>query len=620
MVRLTKEFYEELVKETKKDFEKRREERRSLELQWRLNMNYLAGNQYSEITPRGDVEERGKDYFWQEREVYNHIAPIVETRVSKLSRVKGKVRVRPMTSEISDRNSALLSTRILQAVEDECGLDSLTRQASLWCEVCGTAFYKVGWDKAKGKIVGRTKKQGDIKEGDVVINVVPPFEIYPDNLFASTPDECKSIIHARSYHADEIRDRWGVDVKGETVNVFTMDTAEVLGGLGYTASIPKTVAGEAQNHAIVIEKYVKPTKSCPFGRLIIVAGDKLLYYGDLPYAVGEGGERGYPFCIQRSIAQAGSFFGISVIERVIPIQRAYNAVKNRKHEFMNRIAMGVLAVEDGSLEIESLEDEGLAPGKILVYRQGSTPPRMLQEGSVPSDFHYEEKQLLEEFNMISGVSEVMQYSQAPTASTSGVALDLLLRQDETRLNVAAESLREAMMEIGKRILRLYRQFATKRRLKRVAGALGEVETVYFTRNDLSSDDLVFESESELLDTPSTRRSMILELARMGILHGADGRLSDVNRAKLLEILGFGDWEHAHDLTQLHLRVAQSENITAREGGELTVGDFDDHEAHVGEHLASILSDGDNEQLLEHIREHEKHKSLLKNLKEEEKDG
>lgn len=615
---MTNNFYDQLVIDTKKDFESRRDQRRSLELQWRLNMNYLAGNQYSEITPRGDVEDRGKDYFWQEREVYNHIAPIVETRLSKLSRVKGKVRVRPLTADISDKNSAKLATNILQSIEDECGLDTLTKEASLWSEVCGTAFYKVGWDSDKGKIIGRTKKRGDIKEGDVTLSVIPPFEIYPDSLFAQSVDDCKSIIHARSYHVDEIRDRWGVEVKGETVNVFTMDTGAVLGGLGYTASITKTVAGEVDNHAIVIEKYVKPTKSCPFGRLIIVAGDKLLYYGDLPYTVGEGGQRGYPFCVQRSITQAGSFFGVSVIERIIPIQRAYNAVKNRKHEFMNRIAMGVLAVEDGSLEIESLEDEGLAPGKILVYRQGSTPPRMLQEGSVPSDFHYEEKQLLEEFNMISGVSEVMQYSQAPTASTSGVALDLLLRQDETRLNVAAESLRDAMKEVGKRILRLYRQFATKRRLMRVAGALGEVETVYFTREDLSSDDLVFEAESELLDTPTTRRNMILELTRMGILNDGDGKLSPANRAKLLDILGFGDWEHAHDLTQLHLKTAQGENITIRDGGEVKVGDFDDHEAHIGEHIANLLSDGDNEILLEHVREHKRHQTILDKVKEEEK--
>ncbi len=88
-------FYEDLVKEVKDDFERRREERRSYELQWRLNMNFLMGNQYCEISPRGDVEDVGKQYFWQEREVFNHIAPIVETRLAKLGRVKASISVRP---------------------------------------------------------------------------------------------------------------------------------------------------------------------------------------------------------------------------------------------------------------------------------------------------------------------------------------------------------------------------------------------------------------------------------------------------------------------------------------------------------------------------------------------
>ena len=44
-----------------------------------------------------------------------------------------------------------------------------------------------------------------------------------------------------------------------------------------------------------------------------------------------------------------------MVERAIPVQRAYNAVKNRKHEFLNRIAMGVLTVEDGSVDTDNLE-------------------------------------------------------------------------------------------------------------------------------------------------------------------------------------------------------------------------------------------------------------------------
>jgi len=66
-------FYEELVEEVKADFVRRQNERRSTERRWELNLQFLAGNQYCEITPRGEVEEEEKYYYWQDRGVYNHI-------------------------------------------------------------------------------------------------------------------------------------------------------------------------------------------------------------------------------------------------------------------------------------------------------------------------------------------------------------------------------------------------------------------------------------------------------------------------------------------------------------------------------------------------------------------
>ena len=80
----------------------------------------------------------------------------------------------------------------------------------------------------------------------------------------------------------------------------------------------------------------------------------------------------------------GAFFGQSVINRLIPLQRAYNAVRNRKHEFLNRLSMGIVAVEDGSIDCDELAEEGLAPGKVIVYRQGMSAPQILDVGVMPA--------------------------------------------------------------------------------------------------------------------------------------------------------------------------------------------------------------------------------------------
>lgn len=100
--------------------------------------------------------------------------------------------------------------------------------------------------------------------------------------------------------------------------------------------------------------------------------------------------------------------------------------------------MGVLTVEDGSIDTENLEDDGLSPGKILVYRQGATPPRFMNFDRVPVDFAAEENMLLNEFTYISGVSDLLRNSLSTYSKMSGVALQVLVEQDDTRISITAE--------------------------------------------------------------------------------------------------------------------------------------------------------------------------------------
>lgn len=64
-----------------------------------------------------------------------------------------------------------------------------------------------------------------------------------------------------------------------------------------------------------------------------------------------------------------------LVALLIPYQRAYNAVKSREMEYINRQSMGVLCVEDGSVDVDALCEEGISGGKVIVFRQGSMPPK-----------------------------------------------------------------------------------------------------------------------------------------------------------------------------------------------------------------------------------------------------
>ncbi len=603
----------DLVKEVTEDFKKRQFERKTYENQWQLNMHFLMGNQYFGIGYNGEVEEFQKQFFWQEREVFNHIAPLVERRLAKLQRVRPTMTVVPASGDERDVKTAKISKKIVNSIYNKVSLAKAIGEVTRWSEVCGTGFYKVIWNSSKGATLAKDKSGKNISSGDVEVIAVSPFEIFPESSNCSDIDTNRSIIHAKAFHVDEIKNIWGVDVEGRDINVFTLDgVSKGYGGLGYTYNTSKMIEMTRENYEVVIERYEAPSVKFPNGRLVIVAGDKLLYVGELPFKNGEDGSRGFPFIRQVSIDNAGAFWGSSIIERVIPLQRSYNAIKNRKHEFLNRLAMGVLTVEDGSVDTDNLEEEGLCPGKVLVYRQGSSAPRYMSAGSVPLDFAYEEEKLLNEFMLISGTSDSLKDS---STNLSGTALQLLMEQDETRISVTAERIREAIKTLAQHILRLYKQFATLPKLMKIVGDNGDLEVFYFSSGDITSTDIVFETENEINETVAQRRSMVFELLNAGLLQDENGKLSNRMRVKALDLLGFGIWENAQDLNELHMKKASKENRELLEGKELKVSEIDDHNLHVNEHISFMLG-GEferavknnpelEEKLLEHIREHKK---------------
>ncbi len=569
----------EIVSDVRADFEARAEKRRECEAVWRLNMRFVKGDQYC-YRAGESVFDSEPEYEWQERQTYNHIASIVETRLAKLNRVRPVMNVRPASGDNDDVKAARTSAKILDSAAVKLNISKLLERGTMWSEICGTSFYKLVWDAA-----------AENGEGEVHAEVCPPFEIYPDSLCAEDVSEIKSMIHARAVHIDDILAVYGKAVSPENMGTLTPHGEQLTA------------------HAMVIERYTLPDALHPEGELAVIAGDSLLYYGALT--------DGMPFIRQVSIARPGDFFGTSMVERTIPIQRAYNAVKNRKHEFMNRLAGGVIAVEDGSVDTESLQAEGLCPGRILVYRQGATPPRIMDSGRVPSDFSAEEDRLLNEFISVSGVSEIMRSSSVPSSVSSGTALQLLIEQDDTRLNVTAENINECAREMARRILALYKRYAVTPRLARIVGGDGDIELLYFTASDVTCDDVVCDSGSEISTTPAAKQNMLFDLLKSGLLYDENGKLDATTRYKILSVLGYGGWEQLKDEESLHYNRAERENAAAAAGENPQVSEIDDHDAHVQVHTRFLLSaqmqnNPDaalEEKIIRHIREHKNFKAV-----------
>jgi hypothetical protein len=285
--------------------------------------------------------------------------------------------------------------------------------------------------------------------------------------------------------------------------------------------------------------------------------------------------------------------------------------------------MGILTVEDGSIDTDELTEEGLLPGKVLVYRQGGKAPEMLDCGGIPSEFASEEAWLEREFSLIGSVSELSQNS-TPMQVTSATGLQLLLSQDESRLAPTMASMERALKEISRQTLRLYRQFAGTARLMTMTGENKKVQVRYFNGTDVIGD-VSFEMDSAA--TPEEKQATLLQLYQAGVLTGEDGKLTQESKNRILEAFGFGSYENAKDISALHIAKACEENLeftegdtalTADMGAPFGVESYDDHELHLLEHTRFLLSAEykalRNKEKISavfkaHMAEHERQKSL-----------
>ena len=166
---------------------------------------------------------------------------------------------------------------------------------------------------------------------------------------------------------------------------------------------------------------------------------------------------------------------------------------------------------------------------------------------------------------------------------------------------------------------MYKQYATTTRMGRIVGDDGELGLFYWDNTNITSDDVMLDTKSELGESIAQRRSMIFDLLNAGLLQDENGKLSNAMRLKVLQMLGFGVWEDALDNNSLQIESAKRENIAVVNNEKIEVLEIHDHDLHISAHTAFMLS-GDfekvckentkvKEKMLEHIREHKQFKKL-----------
>ena len=552
------------------EYRRRRDERLPLERAWALCGAFYTGNQHCDLHPEsGELLPILPLHEYEEQGVYNRVAPLVDTRLSALRRLSYVTAVCPRTSDAADTEKSDVATRLLAYAQEHGGFAEKKNEMLTMAELYGTAFLFSYW--------------GEEEEGDMLgYRVLSPFGVFPESLCKSTVEEQESFLIADVLSVREIEDSFGVRVSGTETDVYSLSTTACGGMWGSYGSSLSFSAAREKDSATVLTYMERPSKRHPKGLYILATEDRVLWYSDLPYDE-------IPLVMLRSRDMPSQFFGRSPILDLIPLQRAYNGVKNKIHDYIRAVAANPLLVPEGSIpDVEAFAAEGLPPGEILEYNAERGKPEPLSPAPIPAELRFECERLTAEMEYVAGVSQLTVMGRTPTGVTSGTAIASLREIDNARLALTGENLRLAVRRAALVWLSIFRRYVGVYRALSLCGENEAAGVLVFCAEDLNSTDVVLCSENELVISPEVQKQNFITALQMGLYNDENGKLPRSVRSYARRLLQGESADGPFGCDDLQIAAAERENAALAIGTVPTVGLFDDHELHAEAHKKHLL--------------------------------
>lgn len=595
---------ETVVADVLAELERRRAERMPFELQWRLNAAFMGGAQRCEINPYSNrIEENAPAYDYEERGVFNRIAPLMDTRLANLKTVSFTMAVHPATEDGDDLQKAQICSDLLRYAYTAGDFEHKKNTLLQWAELTGSAFLLSSWDKDGGVPLCLSEDGREVKSGDLRYTLLSPYEVFPENLYRQSMEDQGSVIIEQIMSAKEIEALYGVECKGRE-----MLSAVLQSPSGSTLSAAMSGSVSMRDSERVITYMEAPTSSNPTGTLVQIAAGKLVHFGPLPLGV-------MPVTAFRAKENAGQFFGKSVIEDLIPLQRAYNGCKNKIHDYISTLAANSLLIEEGSVDVELMEANGTAPGFPVVYKRGYTPPSPMHHETMPGEVYAECEQLCRDMEYVAGVSQLMVVGTSAAGITSGKAINSLREIDSTRMALCAENMRAGALATAKLWLRLYKEYCPGAMTLAVSGENRKGAVITWCSQDINTYDVYFELQNELRVSAEQRKAAFFEAYDRGLFADENGMVPAGIKAKAIALLqGAEAVTEPGESALQHSRAVRENNLFSVMGTVPELGALDDHAVHIEEHRRFALQaafenilrrdKASGEAFLAHIAEHE----------------
>lgn len=471
-----------IVREIEDAYQDSAQARRFMEGEWFESLAFYKGKQWVEWRS-GDVGGlfglRDPKRPWKVYATRNKIKGKVKKLLARSLQNKPDSSVAPMTLSTIDQEASDEASAVIAHLDHLFDRPTQSRILARYALNTSTVFLKIAWDSHAYAWVPKPGASDKLDEkgcvwsqvGEISEDVVPCFEMYLDDQ-AKTWDELRYIIHAKvrplSYVASHYGEA-GEAVSGEAVNA---------GVSGYVEARLASVVGEqarlsstsAEKHVVVKEYWEKPSRRYKKGRLITIAGGRVLRNEEWPYEKWQD----FPFIPLGYEDGQGAVWHQNAVADLISPQRSYNTGISRLEEHRNT-SWGKILIEAGSLPLGSVDVfDGARPNEKIVYLAGRAAPQIVPAAPVPSFLG----QLLQidngDIDDISGIHDVSE-GQVPTGVTAGNAIELLQQSDSSQLSDFIGNLETFHIQRASCEIALAAQFYVEPRMIGLSASEGHVE-------------------------------------------------------------------------------------------------------------------------------------------------
>lgn len=555
---------------------------------WMTNYAYLMGfdSVYYDVASRqyrviGKPNGAGRGNRLQ----VNKILPTVQRRQARLCKNPPKWEIKPDDSSQEAKDRARLEKELLQYYVDKERILSKRLEMMPGLMQCGHYYMHVCWNSQKGDLLtaesesinenGEVQKQSDYEyEGDVEVELVSAFEIFPDPI-ATSLDNAQYYIQAKVRKLDYFRTQYperGGLVKEEDTWLLSLQNEMRINSMVGQGPAQTGIGLAMKNSAIELTYYERRSKNHKNGRMVVVANGVLLHDGELP--TGE-----FPHVKWDDMPITQKYYSEAIVTHMRPIQDQFNTLIRKRAQWTNMMLAGKWIAPKGSqLQQEAMNNQS---GEILYYTPvpGGAEPHQMQVPVIPQYAYTEEDRLNNMIYDIAGEGEISR-GILPAAGIPAIGMQLLLEQDETRISTVTEQHEYAFARVGKLVLLYLEKYVKNDRLLKISDPNAQYQIKEWTGSDLTSKhDVTVIRGSTAPVSLATKRNEIMNLFGQGLYgNPADPQV----KIRVLKDLEFGDtasiWaDQSADFAQINKSIHEIEMGIVPE-----ISEFDNHALHLQE--------------------------------------